>query len=649
MSLSIPVPLALGRFKRLPQRAQEIWQGGIVRLPMWVDHPTDPDGPPFRPTGALWVSLRTGLVHLDLPKDAATAAAALALDAFLEFGLKWARGLEGRPVRVEVADAGLREALAGPLAALNTTIDLVDDLPAVREALRNLEAQAVGEPYAGLLESPGMSVERLRAFAGAAAAFFTARPWNHLANEDLIIVDGGHAPRTMRHLCVLGQGGQQFGLSFFDSRRAFERLLEGADAGRHPSRAHGVTYGAIHDLPFADGDAWEDHALPVAGPLAYPLAADLRRDGSMHRPDARALTHAEALLRALAETTEDELDAGRWHTRVDTFDGSVDLTFTLPFLLEAEGSPLAAPGLRTAERGSVRIARLLEGRAFESLDDINAELEQRQGSDGLPEPAGAPPSRELTALERAQELAYDAMDAGGRLRIKRARQALAISPDCADAWVILAEEAPTPEAAIEHYERAVLAGAKAIGADRFESLRGEFWGHLETRPYMRARLGLAQTLGDVGRHDDALAHYRELLHLNPGDNQGVRYLLLVALLDLGRNEEAGVVLAEHDDIQALWPYSRLLWHLRVHGDAPDTRAACQAAIAANPHVVSYLLEPESLPFARPPRFALGSRDEAAYVAETLETAFMTTPGALEWLQAQPRRPPSRSRPRKRRR
>ena len=86
----------------------------------------------------------------------------------------------------------------------------------------------------------------------------------------------------------------------------------------------------------------------------------------------------------------------------------------------------------------------------------------------------------------------------------------------------------------------------AIGADRFAALRGEFWGHLETRPYMRARLGLAQALRDLGRVDEAVAHYRALLELNPGDNQGVRYVLLATLLQRGMNDEAGALLSEHD-------------------------------------------------------------------------------------------------------
>jgi hypothetical protein len=89
--------------------------------------------------------MRTGLVHMDLAKQAEQATAELALATLLEFGLKWAKGLEGRPARVEVRDASLRNALAGPLATLDTTVALVEDMPAVREVLHNLEAHSTGE------------------------------------------------------------------------------------------------------------------------------------------------------------------------------------------------------------------------------------------------------------------------------------------------------------------------------------------------------------------------------------------------------------------------------------------------------------------------------------------------------------------------
>ena len=331
MALTISLPLALGRFKQLPQRTGETWQGGLVRLPAWIDNPADPDGEPFRPIAALWVSLRTGLLHLALPPKGSTPTPEFGLAALLEFGLKWSKGLEGRPARVEVRDPALRDVLADSLAKLSTSVAVVDDMSAVREVLNNLEAEETGgRRFPGVLESPGVTPDRLRAFAEAAASFYNARVWDHLANEDLIFVDAAGAPGGMQHVVVLGQGGQQFGISLFDSREAFERMVDGADAGRHATRAHGVTFGPLDELPFADADAWLDYALPVAGARAYPLSADLRSDGSVHRPDARALTYTEALLRALAETTEDELDAGRWQKRVHTFDGPIELNLTLP-------------------------------------------------------------------------------------------------------------------------------------------------------------------------------------------------------------------------------------------------------------------------------------------------------------------------------
>lgn len=203
MALTVP---ALGRFKQVPQRTSEVWQGGLVPLPAWIDHPTDRDGEPYRPVGALWVSMRTGLIHLALPPEGTPASPEFALTALLEFGLKWAKGLEGRPARVEVRDAALRDALAVGLANLATAVVVVDDLPAVREVLTKFEADASGgRRFPGLLESPGVTPDRLRAFADAAASFYGARVWEHLANEDLIVVDGVAVPKGMRHVSVLGQ------------------------------------------------------------------------------------------------------------------------------------------------------------------------------------------------------------------------------------------------------------------------------------------------------------------------------------------------------------------------------------------------------------------------------------------------------------
>lgn len=638
MASSTPLPIALGRFKQLPQRSNEVWQGGLVKLPAWIDNPRDPDGAPYRPTGALWVSLRTGLLHMALPEEGTAPTSDFALKALIEFGLKESKRLDGRPSVIEVRDPHVRQSLAETLSALNTSVALVEELPAVADALRSLEmAAGGGQRQAGMLENTGVTVDHLRAFADAAAAFFRAAPWRHLTNEDLIVVNAPLVPKGIQHVCVLGNAGEQFGIAFFESRQAFERIYTRPGAFL-PRRAFGVTYGPIDDLPFADVDAWEDLDLPVVSPRAYPLAADLARDGTMRRLNVNELAAAEALLRALARTSEDELDSGSWRQTVETFAGPMTLELTLPFLLESERGRPSGPKLgvmpRVAERAGVRLARLFDSQSFDSLDDANAAIKRAEADGVFEKNAEAAAGRPLTAVEQAQELAYDAMEATGRLKIKLARRALTVSPDCADACVVLGEASATPQEARDWYQRGVDAGARALGADRFTALQREFWGHLETRPYMRARLALAQVVHELGQEEEALDHYRELLQLNPNDNQGVRYLLLPALLEHGRHEEADRLIDQYSgDIQAMWPYAQALRTFQVEGDSDRSRTAMKNAVRVNPHVIRYLLDPDSIPPAAPPHFALGSKEEAAYVAEGLEAAFDVTPGALSWLRA----------------
>ena len=86
------------------------------------------------------------------------------------------------------------------------------------------------------------------------------------------------------------------------------------------------------------------------------------------------------------------------------------------------------------------------------------------------------------AIEKAQDVIYDAWErATARSRIALARKALAISPLCADAYSILAEEARSVEEARELYARGVEAGELALGRKGFKEYAGHFWGFLETR------------------------------------------------------------------------------------------------------------------------------------------------------------------------
>jgi hypothetical protein len=76
-------------------------------------------------------------------------------------------------------------------------------------------------------------------------------------------------------------------------------------------------------------------------------------------------------------------------------------------------------------------------------------------------------------LRRAQEIMYDAWDeANPAKRIALAHEALSISPQCADAYVLLAQdEADTVKRALELYKQGMEAAARALGADYFRKIR----------------------------------------------------------------------------------------------------------------------------------------------------------------------------------
>jgi hypothetical protein len=86
--------------------------------------------------------------------------------------------------------------------------------------------------------------------------------------------------------------------------------------------------------------------------------------------------------------------------------------------------------------------------------------------------------------------------------------------------VLLAEEeAKSVEEALEYNRKGVEAGVQVLGPKGFKEYAAHFWGVLETRPYMRARAGLAATLNALGEVDAAISNYRDMLRLNPNDNQ----------------------------------------------------------------------------------------------------------------------------------
>lgn len=280
-------------------------------------------------------------------------------------------------------------------------------------------------------------------------------------------------------------------------------------------------------------------------------------------------------------------------------------------------------------------------REFESIDEVN-EFLAAYSRPGHPIPRSEPTS----PLARAQQLAYDAFAATGQDRLELARRALEISPDCADALILLAHESAGDfKGQIELLGQAVDAGERALGGpDAVMDLAPEAWGHLEARPYLRALFGYALMQWELGARLAAARHLLHMLELNANDNQGVRYDLLAWLLEIGDIVVGRSLVTRYKkDRDPIWLWGDALLTFKEQGDDRTARTRLTKALKANRVFAEYLTGRR-----RPPEDLLeldapGEMGEAFELVATMGRAWMNDRLAVDWLDRRMDAPAARKR------
>ncbi|MFP5285167.1 MAG: tetratricopeptide repeat protein [Thermoanaerobaculia bacterium] len=593
----------------------------MVRLPRWVPL----EGRTRRLWAAVCCRADAGqfFVNPSLLEEV-EGLAGLVLDAVRGAAMR----LDVRPGRVVMTDPEVGRALAEALAPEGVAVEIQNELPALERALELVREELAPEDgIPGPLSEEDVTVEDVRAFARAAEEFYASGIWRLLTEDDFLAIE---APERGAHLRELFLWGRRSGRP----RLFFLMDLPGEGDGGNWC----IDFTPLWKAPQADAELWEQEGFPRMGEEELIAAAGfLDRDLAMAwRPDAGHLAFFEGLLRALAETAEGELDGGRWAKQVRTSRGMIDFVLSLPDLLEEGGfeeeeeTEETVPGFGAgslpivAEKGMRNLRRLIRQNGLSSPEELEAFLEGLGGEIPSAEPE--------TPEEQAEDLVDEARLAFGRRRILLARRALELWPDCADAYVVLGNEAATAEEALALCQRGVAAGERALGPEFFREDEGRFWGILETRPYMRARYGVAEALLALDRPEEAVPHLEDLLRLNPNDNQGVREDLVHALIGLGREEDAAALLERYaEDGSAVWAYARVLLAFRREGDSLGTRRELRNALKVNRFVPAYLLRRRPLPGELPDFYSLGGDDEAVLCASGAWEIWENTPGALEWL------------------
>jgi tetratricopeptide (TPR) repeat protein len=239
----------------------------------------------------------------------------------------------------------------------------------------------------------------------------------------------------------------------------------------------------------------------------------------------------------------------------------------------------------------------------------------------------------------AQEHAYNAMDAMANedwdLAVKEAMTAIKIDPNCVDALAIMSRlGSENSDELIENLRRTVERGERAMGKKFFKENVGWFWGLHETRPYMRARAQLAELLHESGRINEAIEHFEDMLRLNPGDNQGLRYSLLGCYLEIQHLQGAERVFGEYpDEGSAMFAWARVLTDF-LNGDEPAALKSLSVARVDNKHVEAYLTGRKKMPSEGPGYYSPGEPSEAIVCVYEIGAAWSAGPGAIDWLKLQ---------------
>ena len=233
---------------------------------------------------------------------------------------------------------------------------------------------------------------------------------------------------------------------------------------------------------------------------------------------------------------------------------------------------------------------------------------------------------------KAQELAYQAMEADDHSEaLSLCLEAIKVDPNCVDALTISASAFKKARDRVQHLRFIVETAEEQLGGHSYiEANKGDFWGLLETRPYMRARLYLAQTLNETGAVEEAITEYEALLELNSNDNQGVRYVLISLYLETGNLDNVRRLITEYADHGVIFAWSAVLERF-LSGDESGAQQALSNAKQTNPYVEDYLLGKKCLPKQGSGCYKSGDENEAIMCVGTIGAAWDKYPRAWLWL------------------
>ena len=215
-----------------------------------------------------------------------------------------------------------------------------------------------------------------------------------------------------------------------------------------------------------------------------------------------------------------------------------------------------------------------------------------------------------------------------------AAQSFAVSEDCAEAYILLgSRKAPTFEEALECSLKAKAAGKRAIGGEEaFQAAAGRFWESPETVSYLRgleAEANIRWLMGDI---EGSVAAYREMVELNPGDEQNAKHPLSDGLVKLREFGELAVLMKRYPNEEMSWlNFNYALMLFIQQGPSEEATEALLQAIEINPFVPTYIMGKKAFPEYPPGVEHPGSRESAIVYGMTQMKEWRRVTGYHRWI------------------
>ncbi len=273
-----------------------------------------------------------------------------------------------------------------------------------------------------------------------------------------------------------------------------------------------------------------------------------------------------------------------------------------------------------------KLIKKIKDQDFKSTEDLKSFINALDGEDIFDF------TESTDNKERSQDLIYEALEQPLSKAKKTVKKALELDPDNAEAYNYLARKEKDIDKAIKLYKKAIIAGENTLGLDFFKEEKGYFWGMIESRPYMRAKAGLANCLVIMNEIEKAIDIYDQMLELNPNDNQGIRYILSALYIKTNSFKKFNALNKKYEEYEnAVSNFNIALSLFKQEKQSEKANKSLLNAHTQNPYVIDFLLGNKKMPKNQPDYIGVGDKDEAlAYVFENYQIWEETT-GAFEWI------------------